>query len=60
MTPNSETELSRVTDRLTNWQTDTAHISNNNLHLTYSTQPKNEFIFYCIEQNGYTAYMQKQ
>jgi len=33
--------LSRVTDRLMDGQTDTAHICNNSLHLMHSMQPKN-------------------
>jgi len=36
----SETELSRVTDRLTE-RTDTAITCNNSLHLVHSMQPKN-------------------
>jgi len=35
----SETVLSRVTDRLTDWRTDTAHIGNNSLELMHSMQP---------------------
>jgi len=40
----SESELSRVTDRQTDWRTDTAHIGNNSLHLMHcvrSMQPNN-------------------
>jgi len=41
MTPHSEAEFSAcVTDRLTDGQTDTAHIVNNSRHLMYLMQPK--------------------
>jgi len=46
------TKWLRVSDRLTDWRTDTAHIGNNSLHLRHSTQPKNWTAIGLLSENA--------
>jgi len=46
-------DFSRVTD----WQTDTANIGNNNLHLMHSIQPKNNMpLEWAMQGKSYDSY----